>query len=298
VLLSDERRTDGRKITWIGAAVNMAMIALKLAAGWLGHSQALIADAIHSASDVITDVVVLVGLSAGRRPPDESHLFGHGRIETLASMLVGGALLLVAVSIGFKSGLDIYAHVERHPTLLAIAAAAVSILAKEALYRYTVLVGRREHSPAILANAWHHRSDALSSVAVLIGVTGAWLNPAWHILDAYAALVVSLLIFLVGLDVIRNSLKEFTDTAPAPEIMTQVESCARKVQGVIDVHDLKARTSGGQVQLEVHIVVDGGQSVRAGHAIAKEVETCLLAEVDQLAQVTIHVDPAEEENDE
>jgi cation diffusion facilitator family transporter len=291
----NDRWREGRKVTLIGMAVNVLMIAIKLAGGWLGHSQALIADGVHSVSDLINDAVVLLGLSAGSRPADDSHPFGHGRVETLASMVVGGALLLVAVSLGFRSARDIYVHVERHPAFLTIVAAAVSILAKEAMSRYTAHVGRKIMSPVVLANAWDQRSDALSSVAALIGVGGAWLNPNWHILDSYAAMVVSLMIFTVGLGVIRNSLKEFTDAAPPPEILQQLESCARKVSGVLDVHDLKARTSGGLVQLEVHIVVDGGQSVKEGHAIAKEVEACLLSEVHQVMQVTIHVDPADED---
>jgi cation diffusion facilitator family transporter len=291
----NDRWREGRKVTLIGMAVNVLMIAVKLTGGWLGRSQALIADGIHSVTDLLNDFVVLVGLSAGSRPADDSHPFGHGRVETLASMVVGGALLLVAVSLGFRSARDIYMHVERHPAFLTIVAAAFSILAKEAMSRYTTHVGRKIMSPVVLANAWDQRSDALSSVAALIGVGGAWLNPSWHILDSYAAMVVSLMIFMVGIGVIRNSLKEFTDAAPAPEIMQQVESCARKVAGVIDVHDLKARTSGGLVQLEVHIVVDSGLTVKEGHAIATEVEACLLEEVHQVLQVTIHVEPAEEE---
>lgn len=293
--MRNDRWREGRKVTLIGMAVNVLMIALKMLGGWLGHSQALIADGVHSITDLTNDAVVLWGLSAGSRPADDSHPFGHGRVETLASMVVGGALLLVAVSLGFRSARDIYMHVERHPTFLTIVAAVFCILSKEAMSRYTTHIGRKIMSPVVLANAWDQRSDALSSVAALIGVGGAWLNPDWHILDSYAAMVVSLMIFMVGLGVIRNSLKEFTDVAPPPDIMQQLESCARKVAGVIDVHDLKARTSGGLVQLEVHIVVDGGLSVTEGHAIAKEVEACLLAEVDQVLQVTIHVDPAGEE---
>ena len=285
----------GRKVTWIGAIANTFLIGCKFAAGILGHSQALIADAVHSISDLFTDIIVLLGLKIGKKAPDEEHHFGHARIETLASAVVGLSLIATAIYLGIGAGLNIYRHTEYHPTKLALIGAGVSIAIKEALYHYTVRVGRRMKSQLIVSNAWHHRSDSLSSVAVLIGVTGALIKPSWHILDAFAALLVSFFIVKVGLEILGKSLREFTDTAPSPEIIDNISHCTKNVEGVLGTHDLKIRTSGGFYQMETHIVVDGQLTVTEGHRIAKAVERCLIEEVENLERVIVHVDPAIEE---
>jgi cation diffusion facilitator family transporter len=281
----------GRSVTLAGAIVNSLLIILKFVAGILGQSQALVADAVHSISDLFTDAVVLVGLGMGRKAPDETHHFGHARIETLASAAVGLALVATALYLGIKAAWNIHLGTEYHPTTLALIAAAVSIALKEALYHYTVHVGRRIKSQAVMANAWHHRSDALSSVAVLLGVAGARINPSWHMLDAYAALIVSFFILKVAFDILRETLREFVDTAPGPEVLERIRECTLKVEGVIETHDLRVRTLGGLHQMETHIVVDGRLSVTEGHLIAKAVEKCLLEEVPDLDRVIVHVDP-------
>jgi len=287
----------GRSVTLIGTLVNAFLILFKFLAGVFGQSQALIADAVHSVSDLFTDVVVLFGLRIGRKAPDEEHHFGHARIETLASATVGLALVATALYLGIEAAWNIYRHTEYHPTWLALVGAGVSIALKEALYHYTVHLGRRIKSLVILANAWHHRSDALSSVAVLLGVVGARIKPSWHILDSYAALFVSFLIIKVGLDILMGTMREFTDVAPQPEILRKIRQCALSVDGVIDMHDLRARTSGGRHQMEVHIVVDDRLTVAKGHRIAKTVESCLAEEVPDLDSVIVHVDPAMEEKE-
>jgi len=294
-----ESRTEsakaGRSVTLVGALVNAFLILFKFLAGVFGQSQALIADAVHSISDLFTDFVVLLGLRIGRKAPDEEHPFGHARIETLASATVGLALIATALYLGIEAALNIYRHTEYHPTGLAVIGAAVSIALKEGLYHYTVHTGRRIKSQLVVANAWHHRSDALSSVAVLLGVVGARLKPSWHILDSFAALLVSFFIVKVGLDILRTTLREFTDTAPQPEILNKIANCIRSVEGVIDVHDLRVRTSGGLYQMETHIVVDGALTVTEGHRIAKAAESCLAEEVPDLDQIIVHVDPAIED---
>lgn len=287
----------GRTVTLVGVFVNVFLIALKLVAGVLGKSQALIADAIHSVSDLFTDAIVLLGLKLGRKAPDEGHPFGHARIETVASAAVGMALLATALYIGVSSALGIYRHVEYHPTALALLGAGLSIALKEGMYHYTAIVGRRIKSQLITANAWHHRSDALSSVAVFLGVAGARLKPAWHILDAYAALLVSFFIIKVALEILWKTLQEFTDRAPSPDVLNRIRDCSCRVDGVLDMHDLKVRTSGGRYQMETHIVVDGQMSVIEGHRIAKTVESCLKAEMEDLDQIIVHVDPAIEEKE-
>ena len=284
----------GRAVTLLGIFVNVFLILLKSLAGIFGGSQALIADAVHSVSDLFTDVVVLFGIRIGRKPPDEEHHFGHARIETLASAIVGLALIATGFYLGTEASINIYRHTESHPTGLALIGAGVSIALKEALYRYTVLIGRRIKSQLIVANAWHHRSDALSSVAVLLGVTGALIQPSWHILDAFAALIVSFFIIKVGVDILRKTLREFTDTAPQPEIINRIMHCTLAVEGVMDAHDLRVRTSGGFYQVEIHIVVDGQLTVIEGHRIAKKVEYCLVEELDDLDRVIVHVDPEAE----
>jgi cation diffusion facilitator family transporter len=287
-----ESAAAGRSVTLIGALVNALLILLKFIAGILGHSQALVADAVHSISDLFTDAVVLVGLKMGRRAPDETHHFGHARIETLASGMVGLALIATALYLGIKAAWAIYVHEEYHPSWVALVAAGVSIAFKEALYHYTVHIGRRIKSSAVVANAWHHRSDALSSVAVLLGVAGAQIRPAWHVLDAFAALVVSFFIVKVALDILSQTLREFTDTAPQAEILAKIRQCALGVDGVEEMHDLRVRILGGLYQMETHIVVDGRLSVAEGHRIAKAVEKCLLEEVENMDRVIVHMDPA------
>jgi cation diffusion facilitator family transporter len=286
-----ESARAGKSVTLVGVIVNGLLTVLKFAAGILGQSQALIADAVHSISDLFTDAVVLVGLGMGQKAPDERHHFGHARIETLASAAVGLALVATALYLGIKAAWNINLHVEYHPTALALIAAAVSIALKEALYHYSVHVGRRIKSRVVMANAWHHRSDALSSVAVLLGVAGARVKPSWHILDAYAALIVSFFILKVAFDIIRDTLREFVDTAPEPEVLERIGQCTRKVEGVIEAHDLRVRILGGVYQMETHIVVDGRLSVTEGHLIAKAVEKYLMEEVPDLDRVIVHVDP-------
>ena len=287
----------GRSVTLVGAAVNIFLILIKFIAGIFGNSQALIVDAAHSVSDLFTDAVVLFGLKIGRKAPDEKHHFGHARIETLFSTIVGLALIGTAFYLGIGAAFNIYNHTEYHPTGLALIGAGLSIALKEALYHYTVYTGRRIKSQLVIANAWHHRSDALSSVAVFFGVLGALINPSWHILDSFAALLVSFFIVKVGLEILRNAFRELTDTAPQPEIISKIKQCALTVNGVSDTHDLRVRTSGGLYQIEIHIIVDGQMTVLEGHKIAKAVETRLVEDVESLDSVIVHVDPTEDTKD-
>jgi cation diffusion facilitator family transporter len=289
--IREESRRAARSVTLVGAALNGLLILLKFSAGIIGNSQALIADAVHSVSDLATDAVVLFGLRMGGKSPDEEHPFGHARLETLASAIVGMALIVTALYLGLKAAFDIYLHEEYFPTNIALVGAIVSIVTKEALYHYTVYTGRRIKSQLIVANAWHHRSDALSSVAVLLGVIGTRINPAWYMLDSFAAGLVSFFIVKVGLRVLGKSLREFTDTAPEVDTLDSIRHCAQNVEGVLDIHDLRVRTSGGLYQMEIHITVAGHIPVVDGHRIAKEVERCLNEDIEGLDRVIVHVDP-------
>jgi cation diffusion facilitator family transporter len=272
-------------------AVNLGLFLLKITAGWLGRSQALMADGVHSLSDLLSDVVVLLGLKWGRQEEDETHPFGHARIETISGMLIGLLLVGTGVALAYRSISAIYYHTESSPGMSAIIAAAISIGVKEGLYWYTLRVGRRIKSLALIANAWHHRSDALSSIAVLVGVTGAYLSPAWAMADAYAALLVTFFVAKIGAELIWSAAKEVIDTAPDRKVMAELATTALEVEGVRQTHDIRARLSGGRIFAEVHIVVDPDLTVQAGHEIADNVKQRLLQGVAGMARVIVHVDP-------
>ena len=290
-MASDNGTAAGTRVTLVGAGANLVLVGAKLAAGVLGHSQALVADAIHSLSDLLSDAVVLVGLRLGRKEPDADHHFGHGRIETLAAAVVGLSLLGAAAFIGYDAARAIYEHEEQHPSWLALAGAGLSVAIKEALYHYTARVGRRIGSDLVVANAWHHRTDALSSVAVLVGVGAALIDPRLYILDAYAAGLVSFFIVKAGLDVLRRSVRELSDAAPHAEAVRAIEEAVGGVEGVEAVHDLKVRTVAGRYDVQVHVCVDGERTVRDGHAIARSVADRLRTDVRQVHAVVVHVDP-------
>ncbi len=280
------------KVTWIGMAVNLGLVGIKISVGMAARSQALLADGIHSLSDLFSDAVVLLGLKWGRQQEDESHPYGHGRIETIASMMVGAILIAVGAGLAWDAVNSIRGeHAMTSPGLGAIAAAAVSIIVKEIMYWYTIRIGHRLHSLVLIANAWHHRSDALSSVAVLLGVLAAYVNPDWHVADAYAALVVTFFVAKVGTGFVWSGVKELVDTAPNQEELEQLKRIAEAEPGVDDVHDIRARYSGAQIFVEIHIVVNPEITVREGHDIAHRVRVRLLEEVTDVARVIVHVDP-------
>lgn len=288
---SHKELASGLVVTWVGLIVNIVLVVGKIAAGIAARSQALIADGVHSLSDLFTDVVVLVGLRLGRKEEDENHPFGHARIETISGMIIGTVLLVVGLGIGYNALMSIYEHRSAAPGFLAIVAALASILLKEAMYRYTLRVGQKIKSLALIGNAWHHRSDAFSSVAVLIGVTAAYVNPAWHLADAYAALMVTFFIIWVALGLTWDALKQVVDTAPDRKVLDQLILSASKIEGVREVHDVRARYSGSQIFVEMHVVVDADLSVREGHRIASLVRAHLVNEVSDVTRVIIHVDP-------
>ncbi|MCK4632252.1 MAG: cation transporter [candidate division Zixibacteria bacterium] len=288
---ADANIASGLRVTWIGAAVNLFLIVFKLWVGLTARSQALIADGIHSASDLFGDFVVLVGLKWGRKSEDADHPYGHARIETISSMIVGLLLILVALGIIYNAFSAILTQQPSSPGLFAIYAAAVSVVLKEVLYWYTLAIGKKLRSMVLIGNAWHHRTDAISSVAVLIGVGVAHINPDWAMADSYAAVVVTFFIMRVGVSLVWAALRELSDTAPDEIVLQQLINCVRKVDGIRQVHDLRARYSGSQIFVELHIVVDPDQTVREGHDIAKTAKRALLEDFPDVTRVIIHVDP-------
>lgn len=286
----EQHLKDGFKVTIVGIVANLVLVALKIYAGVIGKSQALVADGIHSLSDLLSDFIVLFGLKWGSQAADENHPFGHGRIETLSSMIIGVLLIGAGIGIVFNSVTVLYEHQVAQPTLFTLFIAFVSIAIKEAMYWYTLIAGRKMKSMLIIANAWHHRTDALSSVAVLIGIGGVYLNPNWYLADSLASLFVTYFILRVGGQMVWQALKEVVDTAPDKKVLEQIKSVAQEVDGVLNAHDIHARFSGGQIFSEIHIVVDPEITVRKGHAIADKVEETVIEKVDDLVRVIVHLD--------
>ena len=285
------RETTVRRVALVGLAVNLALSALKFAAGFLGHSRAVVADAVHSLSDVATDVALLVGVRYWSRPRDVDHPYGHGRIETIVTVSIGLLLAIVGVGIAYESIARIHERHAETPGAVALVAALVSIVAKEVLYRWTVRVGRRVKSSAVIANAWHHRSDALSSIPALLAVGGAMLVPAWPFLDHIGAVVVCLFILGAAYKILRPAVGQLIDTGLPEAERRAMLDVAQACPGALDAHDLRSRSLGAGIALDLHVAVDPDLTVVEGHAIAEEVRMRLHAEFPDVVDVVVHVDP-------
>jgi cation diffusion facilitator family transporter len=282
---------EGRRITWAGIGVNAALIGLKLWGGLAGRSRALVADAVHSVSDFLSDFIVLVGLHFLGKKEDEEHPYGHGKFETLAAVGVGALLLAAAIKVGYEAAAAIYRGDVVSPHRLTIIVAAASVIAKEMLYHITVRIGRRIGSESMIANAWHHRSDAWSSIVTLAGVTAASFSPRLRILDSYAALFVSFFIARVAAGILWSALRKIVDTAPSPEYIKAVRLSVERVPGVRQCHDVMARYYARRIRMELHIVVDPGMTVAEAHNIIDSVVDKVKTKFEDIDKVLVHVDP-------
>ncbi len=293
----NERTSSANRVTWTGFFVNLALTAGKLAAGIIGHSEAMIADAVHSLSDFATDIVVLASFRVVGKPADKEHDYGHGKYETLATAIIGVALLLVGAGIFWSGACRIWAVVVKGqhipaPGMIAMAAAVVSIVVKEWLYRYTVRVGKKIESQAVIANAWHHRSDAFSSIGTMLGIGGAiLLGDKWHILDPLAAIVVSFFIVKVAFEISSGSVKELVEESLDDEAEAEIVGIASGIPGVGDPHKLRTRRIGHDIAVDLHIRVDPDLHVQEAHDIASEVETRIRKRFGETTIVSIHVEP-------
>lgn len=297
--MRNTREKKIQKITLWGAVVNVVLTAGKIAAGVFGRSAAMVADGVHSLSDLLSDIVVVVFTHISSKEKDREHSFGHGKFETLATLIVGVILIAVGADLMGKGVRSIYAVIQGQaipkPGYIALIAAAVSIVAKEILYQFTVKVGKKINSPVVIANAWHHRSDALSSIGALLGIGGAIiLGDRWTILDPIASCAISIAIIVVAVKICMPSLAELLDTALPEEIQKEIMSTALSVNGVKDIHELKTRRNGISFIIIAHIVVDPAISVVEAHDIATDVETALKARFGQDSQISIHVEPEED----
>ena len=282
-----------RKVTWVGLFVNLFLAALKFAAGILGKSQALVADAIHSLTDLTTDAAVIAGSHYWERPPDDDHPYGHKRLETLVTAFIGMMLAAAGIGIGWKAVSTLHHKAASPPGWIAVLAALASIICKEAIYRWTARTGKRLKSSALAANAWHHRTDALSSLPVLIAVAGARLFPTWSFLDRVGAVVVSIFIIHASLKIIWPALGELIDAGVPAEMRKNIREIAHKNEYVRQVHDIRTRYISTHIQVDLHIVVQGSLSVRQGHAIADDVRHRIIAVIPEILDVVVLVDPPE-----
>lgn len=284
-----------RRVTLVGMAVNILLAGLKFVLGVVGHSQALVADAAHSLSDLGTDLALLLGVRYWTAPADDDHAYGHYRIETLVSAAIGLFLAAAAAGIGYRALTTIHEAVSATPGWVAFAGAAISIVLKELLYRWTRAAGRRTGSLALTANAWHHRSDALSSLPVALAVVVAIYFPGWSFVDQIAALLVTVFLLHAAWRILFASFGELTDRGAPSEDRRQILELSRGIEGVLDVHALRTRLSGGGTHVDLHVQVQGNLSVMEGHEIAGAVKRCLLENGPRVMDVVIHIEPFEKD---
>jgi len=291
-----ENQISIKRITWIGLVINILLTAFKFIVGILGNSQAVVADAFHSLSDMATDFAVLFGVRFWEAPADEEHPYGHHRIQTLITLLIGVALLFVALGIGYKSLVTLRVKHVVQPTWFALVGPFLSIFLKEILYRWTVKVGVIAKSPAVIANAWHHRSDALSSIPAFISVLLSALNPDWIYFDHIGALIVSLFILRVAWDIIKPEILELTEQAASKRERDDIEVIVQSIKEVESVHKIRTRKMGSGIIIDLHIQVDPNKTVREGHSISGKVKNELFKKVSNIIDVVIHLEPYEDNN--
>ena len=290
------RKKEIYRVTFIGSVVNLLLLVFKFVAGFVGHSAAMIADAVHSLSDFVTDIVVIVFVRISSKPVDSSHSYGHGKYETLATAFIGIVLFGVAVGI-LVGGVKEILFVVRGGTLekpgtIALVAAAVSIVLKEAIYRYTVYKGKGIDSQALVANAWHHRSDAFSSIGTLLGIGGAMFAGAkWRVLDPLAAIVVSVFIAKVAVNVLKGSLDELLEHSLPASVEEEIRSVILSVDGVNSPHHLRTRRVGYNYAIDVHIRMDGVMTLTEAHQKTSVVERLLKERFGAGTYVSIHTEP-------
>ena len=297
--MSNEAEIRKRKIyhvTFVGLVVNLVLSLLKLAAGIVGRSGAMVADAVHSFSDLATDVVVIAFARISAKPRDSGHDYGHGKYETLATIIISLALGVVGAGILLNSIEGIRVVVEGgslpRPGAVALIAAVVSILVKEILYRYTVREGRALQSPSVVANAWHHRSDALSSLGTLAGIGCAYfLGAKWRIADPIAALIVAVFIFKIAFDLIRTGLGELLEQSLPEDVEQEILAIVTSNPEIREPHNLRTRRIGASIAIEVHVRMDGQMTVEHSHALTVEIERRLRARFGEGTMIAIHVEP-------
>lgn len=294
-----DRTKEAQKVTWIGFFFNLFLSAAKLIAGLIGNSAAMVADAIHSISDFATDIIVLAFVRISDKGGDEDHKYGHGKFETFATLLISLALVFVGIGIGYNGFTNVIKSLKgeilEQPSIIALIAAIVSIIVKEALFRYTKKVGNDINNQAVVANAWHHRSDAFSSIGTMLGIGGAiFLGEKWRLLDPLAGFIVSFFIIKVAIELGLPSVKELLEAALPEETEKEILSIIHFNPEVKDSHHLKTRKIGNIFAIDIHIKLDRNISFIESHDIATDIEIRLRERYGQRTQINIHTEPYKE----
>lgn len=294
-----ERNKEIYKVTLVGGVVNVILLLFKFVAGIVGHSAAMVADAVHSLSDFVTDIIVIIFVHISGKPKDKSHDYGHGKYETLAMTIIGAALLAVAIGIVYGGVTKIIDWVGGEqleaPGMLALWAALLSIVLKEGVYHYSMMKARELQSQAVEANAWHHRSDALSSIGTAIGIGGAiFLGQRWTVLDPVASVIVGLFIIKVAVFLLRDGIGDLMEQSLPDEVEAEILQLAGSIEGVCEPHDLCTRRIGNHYAIELHILMDGHITLCEAHDKASEVEDLLRQHYGNETHISVHVEPKED----
>ena len=291
-----DRSKEIYKVTLVGGFVNVLLLIFKFVAGIAGHSAAMVADAVHSLSDFVTDVIVLVFVRISCKPQDKSHDYGHGKYETLATTIIGVALMVVALGIVYHGGRSIAAWLGgaqlAAPGMLALWAALVSVILKEGVYQYSIVKARQLDAPVVEANAWHHRSDALSSVGTAIGIGGAiFLGQRWTVLDPVASVVVGIVIVKVAFDLLQRGIGDLTEQSLPDSVEDEIIALVSTLPGIDKPHDLRTRRIGSHYAIEMHILMDGNMTLNEAHEKASAVEDLLHQHYGPDTHVAVHMEP-------
>jgi cation diffusion facilitator family transporter len=285
-----------KKITWLGLFINLLLTVFKLIVGLIGQSQAVVADAFHSLSDMATDFAVLFGVRYWEAPADQDHPYGHHRIQTLITLSIGLALVVVALGIGYNALVTLRERHLSHPGWIALSGPLLSIILKEFIYRRSVRIGLATKSPAVIANAWHHRSDGLSSIPAFIAVMLSALNPAWGYFDHIGAAAVSIFILKVSWDIIKPELLELTEHAASQRELEDISRIMQNMEEIHSYHKIRTRKMGSAILLDLHIQVDSHMTVLQGHEISKKVKNELIEKGPNIIDVVVHLEPDENMN--
>jgi len=288
-----DKRAQIQKITLIGLAANILLSITKFLIGYFGNSQAVVADALHSFSDTSSDLVILFGVKYWTAPPDDSHPYGHQKIESFVSIIIGFILLVVAGVIGYNGLISLQEKSQYQLSWIVIIGPLISIIIKEILFRMTVKVGIKTNSSSLKANAWHHRTDALSSIPVLIAVLASLIDPRLRFLDQIGAIIVSAFIIKVGLEILFTNINDLLDTGISDEKIKALKKTINTIQNVKGVHKLRTRKLANYIYIDLHLEVDGQLSVVQGHDISEAVKDTLIQNNPKIIDVMVHLEPAE-----
>ncbi len=285
------QKSQIQNITLLGLAVNIGLSILKFVIGFLGNSQAVVADALHSFSDTSSDIVILFGVKYWTAPPDEEHPYGHQKIESFTTIIIGFILFSVAGVIGYKGIVSLMEYKPTHLNWIVTIGPLISIIVKEILFRMTYKVGVKVNSPSLKANAWHHRTDAMSSIPVLIAVIASLIDPRLGFLDQIGAIVVSAFIIKVALEILFTNINDLLDTGISPEKIMELEKTITAIKNVKGVHKIRTRKLANYIYIDLHLEVDGQMSVTQGHDISEEVQQCLIQSNPKIIDVMVHLEP-------